>query len=163
MKKAEPLFLLVLRVAMAALLLFSAWVKLKPEVVGGEGVAPQPSGPFVFALAVSSYEILPSSLVPLATFAVPWVEVVVAVALLVGWWTRGAGLLAAVLLATFTAAVVSVILRGMNLSCGCFGKYKLLCDGSVGWCKVGENLVLLSMAWVLAGRGGGMLELRRSG
>ncbi len=143
--------MLALRIALGVLFLFSAYQKLKLGVdVPGDY---QPSGPFTFALAVKSFDLVPIDWVPTFAFVVAWVEAVAGIALVVGLWTRAAGLLALLMLLSFTGAVVSVILRHKDLSCGCFGRFKLICQGPVGWCKVGENLVLISVAYVVALRG----------
>jgi uncharacterized membrane protein YphA (DoxX/SURF4 family) len=150
--KPESAFLLVLRVALAGLFFFSAWMKLSPANVMGLGPLP---GMHFFAQAVRSFELVPESLVPIVTYAIPWTEALVALCLLLGITSRSAGLLGFLLLLSFTVGIASVILRGMNISCGCFGRYKLICEGPAGWCKVGENLVLMSMFWIVARRGGG--------
>ena len=128
---------LTLRVVLAGLFLFSAWQKLK----GGN--PPEPSGPQTFALSVRAFEILPDSLIPYSASAIAWTELLCALALLVGLWTRAAATIMLAAVTGFTIAVISVILRGLPITCGCFGKFKLFCTGPVSWCKVGENSVFL--------------------
>ncbi|QOI99669.1 MAG: DoxX family membrane protein [Phycisphaeraceae bacterium] len=152
-RSIEPWVLLTARLALGVLLLVSAYMKLKTGAIV--------DGPFAFALAVRSFEILPDALVPFAAFAVPWTEAVAGACLVLGLFARGAGTLSLALLITFTLAVVSVVLRGMNLSCGCFGEYKLICSGAAGWCKVGENMILIALAMLPAARGAGAVALDR--
>ena len=153
---------LALRVVLAGLFLFSAWQKIK----GGN--PPEPSGPQTFALSVRAFEILPDALIPYTASAVAWTELLCAIALLLGLWTRAAATIMLAAVTSFTIAVISVILRGLPITCGCFGKFKLFCTGPVSWCKVGENSVfLLALAAVIvlgAGRFGvdAMLHARRS-
>ncbi|MDX6213708.1 MAG: hypothetical protein QOF82_2795 [Frankiales bacterium] len=71
--------------------------------------------------AVRAYRILPDSLAVPFGHALPWVELTMAVLLLVGLAVRIAGAAAAVLLAVFVAGVVSVAARGLRIDCGCFG------------------------------------------
>lgn len=157
MKGLLNTILLLMRLALAALFLFAAWQKLKP---GTDLVVD--SGPQKFAQAIQGFRILPEHLVYLATGVIPWLEVLCALLLIVGVWTRAAAWLLALLLAGFTAAVVSVLLRGMSLTCGCFGDLTLLCPkGTMGWCKVAENLLILAPALLIARFGGGWLDWDR--
>lgn len=144
--------LLACRLAIAALFLLAAYQKLfAPEF-----------GPQKFAMAIHSFKILPDHLVLLATAAIPWMEVICAVLLIVGLWTRAAGWLLVAMLVVFTAAVASVILRHMSVTCGCFGNLTLLCPKEkLSWCKVGENALILIPTVLVAVFGGGYLELER--
>lgn len=160
-RRWEAWVLVRLQLLLGVLLLFSAYQKLKLGVDDPITREYLPSGPMTFALAVKSFELVPIAWVPSFAFVVAWIEAVVGVALVVGLWTRAAGLLALLMLLSFTAAVVSVILRKMDLSCGCFGRFKLICQGPVGWCKVGENLVLIAMAYAIALRGHNGLSLEQ--
>jgi len=150
----ESLVLLLCRVAIGGLFLFSAWNKLFP--------APDPmlpSGPQTFALAMKSFELLPDHLVMLAAFVVAWCEAIAAALLILGFWSRASAFVLLAMLATFTLAIASVLARQMNISCGCFGSFHLLCKGPISTCKFIENGVLaLPLVLVLA-RGGGRIAL----
>ena len=137
---------LILRLALGGLFLLAAFYKLRD--------------PLTFAEAVMAYRMgLPDALTQLATYAVPWTEVFCAVALVLGLWTRAAAVVFSLLIAVFLVGIVSVIARELNITCGCFGKFKLYCEGAVGWCKVRENLALMAMATVLVIWGGGRVSL----
>lgn len=142
------------RLAIGFLFLFSGWMKLQPAPKGGI------AGPQMFALSIRSFEIgvVNDYLMPFVTFAIPWTEVVCAIALLLGLWTRSAAALLLLLLVSFTGAIISVIARGMDVTCSCFGNAHLYCDGPVGWCKVGENAVLMALVVLILVRGGGRLS-----
>lgn len=156
---AEMSFLTVVRIMVGALWVYTATLKLQSGgMIDGVFV---PTGPMNFSLAIKSFELLPESLVPFVTFLVPWTEAVVGAALLLGLWTRAAGVLSTLMLVSFTVAVASVILRGKNIECGCFGRYKLFCSGPVGLCKVGENLVLIAFSIIPMLKGGGYLQLAK--
>lgn len=146
------LLLLVCRLAVAALFLFAAYQKL---------FAPD-SGPQKFALAINSFKILPAHLVQLATGAIPWIEVLCGLLLIIGLWTRAAAWLLVALLVAFTGAVVSVILRKMSVTCGCFGNLTLICPKeALSWCKAGENALILIPTLLVAVFGGGFLTFDR--
>jgi len=151
--RAVAVLLTLTRLALAGVFLYSGFLKLRP------GSSPATDGVQIFAYSLESFKILPDHLVPPFAFVVPWTEILAAACLLVGLWTRAAGLLIVLLLGTFIAAIVSVIERGMNVKCGCFGNYRLACTGPLGWCHVVQNSVLLLGAAVVAIGGGGRLSV----
>ncbi len=164
LRALETLVLLLARLALGGLLAFSGWMKLKPGNLPMPGGGTADSGPQLFLNNLRSFEIgMPDHLLVLAAFAVPWTEIVCAAALLFGLWARPAGALAAALLLAFTGGVVSVLLRHMNVNCGCFGDLELLCVGPLGWCKVAENGALIAIALLVAWRGSGGLALLPEG
>ncbi len=137
----ESTVLLLARLGLAAVFGFAAFVKL--------------TGPQSFADSVKAFKVLPDHLVILATFTIPWAEALCAVLLLLGLWTRAAALVLSVQLAIFIAGIISVLVRGMDVKCGCFGQYDLMCSGPLGWCNVGQNALLLAGALLILVRGGG--------
>ena len=76
--------------------------------------------PAAFALDVATYQILPLEVVNLAAILLPWVELAAGLMLLVGFRTRAAALLVSGMLLTFTLALGLALLRGLDMSCGCF-------------------------------------------
>lgn len=76
--------------------------------------------PGEFAKIIANYAILPDFLVTLPALALPWVELVAGLCLVVGLWTRSSALLLSLLLLLFTAALGINALRGISMSCGCF-------------------------------------------
>lgn len=101
---------------------------------------------------IANYRLLPAVLVAPVSFALPVVELVVGVALLLG--NRPAAPVAAiVLLLVFAAAMAVNIARGRrHIDCGC-GHSGLRQD--LGWGMVGRNLVLAAaLSLRLAGPGG---------
>lgn len=78
--------------------------------------------PASFATEIHNYQLFPE-LAPVLAAALPAVEITLGVALILGTrrWVRAGALGAAGLLAVFTLAVASVVVRGINISCGCFG------------------------------------------
>lgn len=72
-------------------------------------------------LAVRAYDLLPESVVPLVGHALPVVEILVGLCLLLGLLTRGSAVLSSVLLALFVVGIASAWARGLSIECGCFG------------------------------------------
>jgi uncharacterized membrane protein YphA (DoxX/SURF4 family) len=79
------------------------------------------SDPDAAVRAVRAYRILPESLIHPAAWALPFVELAVAVLLLAGIATRLSAAVAALLLGTFMIAIGSAWARGLQIDCGCFG------------------------------------------
>jgi protein-disulfide isomerase len=71
--------------------------------------------------AVRAYRLLPEWLAKDVGYGLPFVEITLAVLLLVGLATRFAAVLSAVLLAVFLAGMASAAARGLRIECGCFG------------------------------------------
>jgi uncharacterized membrane protein YphA (DoxX/SURF4 family) len=77
--------------------------------------------PSVFALDIDHYHILPWPAAALIALYLPWLEIICALLIAVRKF-RGAAL--AILLGmtlVFLAALISATVRGLDISCGCFG------------------------------------------
>jgi len=76
-----------------------------------------------FATEIHNYQLFPR-FAPLLAATLPTIEIALGAALIVGRrpWVRAGALGSTALLAVFTAAVVSVVVRGINITCGCFGE-----------------------------------------
>lgn len=151
MKPLEAVVITPLRIALGALFVFAAYLKLE--------------NPQDFADAVKAFKIFDldteSHMVVLATFTIPWIEALSGLLLVFGLWTRAAGLALSVLLAAFTVGIISVISRDLNVACGCFGEFEWPCKGDVSFCHILRNSVLLLAALVITWRGAGPLALDR--
>lgn len=71
--------------------------------------------------AVRAYDLLPESVVPVVGHALPILEILVGVCLLLGLLTRVAAVVSAVLLVAFVIGIASAWGRGLSIECGCFG------------------------------------------
>ena len=78
--------------------------------------------PAAFAEETGNYQLFPELANAIAV-AVPSIELVCAVFLLLGWrhWRNGAALALVVMLAIFSTAIARAWALGLNLECGCFG------------------------------------------
>lgn len=76
--------------------------------------------PALFAKSIWQYHMVPGSLINLMALALPWLELVIGVALIIGISYRGAVLWANLLLVVFMVALGSTIVRGIDIACGCF-------------------------------------------
>ncbi|MFH1985967.1 MAG: cation diffusion facilitator family transporter [Pseudomonadota bacterium] len=76
--------------------------------------------PAAFAEAVYNYQILPDGAVNLAALTLPWLELLLGICLVAGFWLPGATLLSTALMAVFIGALVFNRIRGLDAHCGCF-------------------------------------------
>ena len=77
--------------------------------------------PDEFYTAVMNYQILPQYLAYAISYFLPILELVCAVALLWNVFCKAAISLLYIMLVVFIIAIISAWLRGLNISCGCFG------------------------------------------
>jgi uncharacterized membrane protein YphA (DoxX/SURF4 family) len=129
MKRA---LLWVLRVALAGVFAYAAVPKLLD--------------PGEFAAAIENYRAVPDSLAGHIALFVPVFELVIAIGLVVPPYTRGAALLATLLLVVFGVAMAQARWRGIDLSCGCFGA---VLEAKVSWLTVARTLGLGAVSGVL--------------
>lgn len=141
--------LIACRLIVGGLFVLAASIKLR---------APQE-----FANAIKAFKVFPPEtgdhLVMTSTFAMPWIELMAGLMLIVGWRTRAAALIISGLLVAFIAAVVSVLARKLEVECGCFGKLEIICDGPIGACGIVRNALMLAMTGLVLVRGAGPWSL----
>jgi len=105
--------------------------------------------PHEFALAIFRYQILPYELINLSAILLPWIECVMALALL--FWPKGRAAALLILLGmllVFTVAISANLYRGIDIACGCFSVNPEA--GHIGWLSIGRNVMLmLSCVWLL--------------
>jgi uncharacterized membrane protein YphA (DoxX/SURF4 family) len=149
--KAQDVVKIVLRLLLGGLFVFGGWTKLNFQ-----------GDPTQFAFAIKGFKfMLPDHIVINIAFMVPWAELLAGLCLIFGFFTRGAGLVIAAMMLGFILGIASVIWRGLETHCGCFGSLNLFCNGPLGWCHVIRNLVLGGIAGYLAKVGAGPYSLDR--
>jgi uncharacterized membrane protein YphA (DoxX/SURF4 family) len=77
--------------------------------------------PEAAAQAVRAYRLLPEALVQPFGYGLPFLEIAVALLLVVGLGTRIAATLSGLLLLVYISSIASVWARGISIDCGCFG------------------------------------------
>ena len=77
-------------------------------------------GPANFAETIASFEVLPHWSINGVAVVLPWVEFWGGVCLLLGIFVRSNALVLGMLLIAFSVAALLNVLRGSNISCGCF-------------------------------------------
>lgn len=72
-------------------------------------------------LAVQAYRLFPPDIARTIGYALPTIEIILGLLLIVGLFTRLAAAAVGLLLVAFVIGIVSVWVRGYNIDCGCFG------------------------------------------
>lgn len=124
---------LCLRVALGAVFVYAAYVKLFQFADGRLHLLPWQ----LFAMAIDSYQLLPQFAVEFLARTLPWFELALGLLLITGRWLRWAGAATSLLLMVFMGLMIRAYVKGQEISCGCFGagdiiSWKtLLRDGSL--------------------------------
>jgi uncharacterized membrane protein YphA (DoxX/SURF4 family) len=105
--------------------LLSPWLTVRLQfvlaaffVVAGIAKVVDPPG---FAHEVHNYQLVPGIAVNAMALVLPWLEIVVGLALFLGLATRTAARILGILLLIFIAALSINLARGRPVDCGCFG------------------------------------------
>ncbi len=122
----HPLLLLVARWLLGLVFVFAAIEKI--------------AAPEVFAISVEAYKLIPVAVVNIFAIVIPWIELLCGIFLIGGVYLRESALILSFLLIVFVFAILSAMIRHLNIDCGCFGKQY---SSNVGWPKVLEDLGLL--------------------
>ena len=71
--------------------------------------------------AVQAYEIFPMELAGWIGLALPFVEIVLGVLLVLGLFTRPVAIISTLLMLAFIVGIAQAWARGLTIDCGCFG------------------------------------------
>ncbi len=99
--------------------------------------------PQLFAHEIDQYSIVPHASINLLALVLPWLELNCGILLVMGVWVRPAAGWVAIMSGSFLSAVMSVLVRGLKIKCGCFGTVGA---SFVGPWHLGMDLCLLAMA-----------------
>src|SRR6266404_5305936 len=103
--------------------------------------------PVQFASDIDNYKILPWPISVALAFYLPWLEIFCGFALIVRLFYRGALSILTVLILVFTLATTAAKIRGLDITCGCFG------HASQNWSfpsHLATNLAILSALLALS-------------
>src|SRR6266550_2140447 len=77
--------------------------------------------PAEFAHDINNFRILPWPISVALAFYLPWLEIFCGLALIVRYFYRGALAILMALILVFTLATIAAKVRGLDITCGCFG------------------------------------------
>lgn len=95
--------------------------------------------PQAFAKEILNYKIVGVEIARAISIFLPWVEAIIGIFLIFGIRSQTSALISTILLLLFNFLVLSAMIRGLNINCGCFAHHVEY----VGWKKVIENSVLI--------------------
>ncbi len=126
---SHPVTTIIARLVLGVIFVYASWHKIL-----------DPQG---FATAVHNYRILPVAAVNLFAIVLPWLELVCGLLLLAGLFTGGSTLLVGMLLIAFVIALGSALVRGIDISCGCFSNNS---QSPINFWYLGRDSLLVLLA-----------------
>lgn len=122
-------FVIAARIVLGAIFMYASFDKM--------------ANPQAFADIIDNYKMLPVQLVnPLAIF-LPWLEFLTGLFLVTGKWVQGSLLIYTTLLVIFIIALGQALVRGLDISCGCFSVNPS--TTSEVWLRIIEDLAMLAV------------------
>lgn len=103
----QSLFVLIARLVLAGAFVMAALPKIQD--------------PVAFATSVNAFRVIDSGLSGWVALLLPWLELVIGIGILLPTIRRASGALIGLLLLLFIALHTSAWMRGLDISCGCFG------------------------------------------
>lgn len=82
---------------------------------------PKIQDPVAFAVSVEGFRVVTGDLASWVALGLPWLELVIGFGLLIPQIRRGSALMISLLLIVFIGLHASAWMRGLNISCGCYG------------------------------------------
>ena len=83
---------------------------------------PKIQDPGAFAVAIDGFRVVSGQFTAWVALILPWLELVIGLGLLIPQIRRSSGILIALLLIVFIGLHASAWIRGLDISCGCFGE-----------------------------------------
>ncbi len=108
------------------------------------------------AAAIAGFRLIPATVIAPLAVLLPFLEIGVGLYLIAGLFTRGAAILAGALLAIYSAAIASAVLRNIPANCGCFGPQD---QAKADWPHVFIDLSLAAVCLIVAWRAPGSFSL----
>ena len=99
---------------------------------------------------IQSYDLVSYRVAYLATFYLPAIEVIAAIGLLIQKTRNESALILLLLTIVFICALSSAWARGIDISCGCFGKSEI--KANYPWLIGRDFLIVIGCGGILLGR-----------
>jgi len=125
----KRVLLLIGQVILAAIFIYAGYAKLREPWLQ-------------FAVAISTFKLVPdSALEPMAKY-LPWAELALGLSILSGILLRWSALIASLLLTLFFAVLIRSYALGLQVDCGCFGSG----ESALGPLRLAEEAAMLALA-----------------
>ncbi len=100
-------FSLLFRIPLGLIFLFAGIAKI--------------SDPVRFIFTLREFNLFSEAVIPFMVLYLPWLEFILGLFLILGLLYRASAFLLACLNTMFAIAILTVVVRGMEIDCGCFG------------------------------------------
>ncbi len=144
-KSLGTILLWALRLVVGGLFIYAGIVKIWD--FHGKGWATQD-----FASDVQNFQLTTWTISIIVAVYLPWVELVAGGAILIRRWQFGALALLGGLTVVFLGAILSAWHRGLDISCGCFGKENNATNFPLHVAGDAALLVAIGLLWYLEAR-----------
>ncbi len=94
--------------------------------------------PQALADAIVGFEIIPESIALEAAIMLIWLELFCGIFMILGLWARATVIVITGMLTLFQIGLISVVIRGIEVNCGCFGQFS---EMTIGWGTIIRNMV----------------------
>lgn len=105
--------------------------------------------PASFAVDVATYGILPLALINVMAIVLPWIELAAGLMLVLGFRARAGAVLTSGMMVVFIIAISSALVRGLNMSCGCFASQGAVEDPISGLTILRDSAWLVMSLWIV--------------
>jgi uncharacterized membrane protein YphA (DoxX/SURF4 family) len=101
--------------------------------------------------AVRAYELLPDGLAQLLGWALPYLEILLGLVLIIGLFTRWTAALSGLLQLAFIVGLLAAWARGLSIDCGCFSAGGQVAPGATTYLAdlIRDIVFLLAAAWLV--------------
>lgn len=114
------------------------------------------------AAAVRAYQVLPFEFAGYLGYALPIIEIMIGVLLILGLFTRVSAILLSFMLVAFIIGIVQAWARGLTIDCGCFGGGGQVEAGQTEYPqRIAEDVAMLAGALWLSVRPRSLFSLDR--
>jgi uncharacterized membrane protein YphA (DoxX/SURF4 family) len=102
----------------------------------------------VFATSILNYKIVGPTLAMMIATILPSLELLCGLSLILGLYPHTSTILITLMLVGFTILIISALLRGLDISCGCFTQDPN--TSKIGYIKILENVGMIMLGvWLL--------------
>ena len=115
--------------------------------------------PDAFAKLIGNYNVLPFGLENVVAIILPTLELIVGCCLILGIMLDGSAIITAGMMIVFIFALSQAMIRGIDVSCGCFNVSEAEKGSQIGFRRIIEDIIFLGLSIMLLNRGERKWEL----
>ena len=109
--------------------------------------------PEAFAKLIGNYNVLPFGLENVVAIILPTLELIVGCCLILGIMLDGSAIITAGMMIVFIFALSQAMIRGIDVSCGCFNVSEAEKGSQIGFRRIIEDIIFLGLSIMLLNRG----------